>query len=73
MECRNMSEWEYRIVNLANLPPNTTELDLLEEAGKEGWELVAVTSNNIAYLKRALTKRRSPPSRPLSAAPKRQD
>jgi hypothetical protein len=47
-----MPEWEYRTINLSDLPPKTSELDLLGEAGEEGWELVVLTSNNIAYLKR---------------------
>ena len=59
----HMHEWEYRIIDLANLSPNTTELNLLEGAGKDGWELVAITTNNIAYLKRPLAKRRSTSSR----------
>jgi len=31
-------------------------LDLLDKAGKEGWELVVITSNNIAYFKRLIRR-----------------
>jgi hypothetical protein len=51
-----MSEWEYSTVNLSELPRDTGELDLLNDAGKDGWELVGITSNNIAYLKRQVRK-----------------
>jgi len=49
-----MSEWEYVTINLSDLPRDTVELDLLNEVGKDGWELVGITSNNNAYLKRAI-------------------
>jgi Transposase, Mutator family len=39
--------------------PNTSELDLLDKAGEEGWELVVITSNNIAYFKRQIRKQAS--------------
>jgi hypothetical protein len=51
-----MPEWEYRTINLSDLPPKTSELDLLREAGEDGWELVTITPNNIAYLKRQVRK-----------------
>jgi hypothetical protein len=51
-----MSEWEYITVNLSDLPRDTGELDLLNDAGKNGWELIAIVSNNIAYLKREVAK-----------------
>ena len=41
-ETRTVSEWEYRKI----------DLNLLNAAGAEGWELVGITSNNFAYLKR---------------------
>jgi hypothetical protein len=30
------------------------DIELLQEAGADGWELVAITSNNVAFLKRPL-------------------
>ena len=49
-----MTDWEYRKINLNLHGPKGDELDLLNAAGAEGWELVGITSNNIAYLKREL-------------------
>jgi hypothetical protein len=47
-------EWEYRKIDLNERPRMTDEIDLLGDAGKEGWELVQITTNNIAYLKRLI-------------------
>jgi hypothetical protein len=52
-----MPEWEYRAIHLNDLPRSTSELDLLDRAGEKGWELVAITSNRLAYLKREVRKR----------------
>ena len=49
-----MSEWEYRKIDLNLHRPQGDELDLLNAAGAERWELVGITSNSIAYLKREL-------------------
>jgi hypothetical protein len=49
-----VTEWEYRKIGLNQHGPRGDELDLLNVAGAEGWELFAITSNNIAYLKREL-------------------
>jgi hypothetical protein len=49
-----MPRWQYLSIDLANLPPRVDELDLLEEAGDVGWELVIITPNNIAYFGRAV-------------------
>ncbi len=47
-----MSEWEYRKIALNQLTRKTNDIDLLCEAGMDGWELVAILENNVAYLKR---------------------
>ena len=47
-----MTEWEYRKIALNQLSPKTADVDVLNDAGDEGWELVAILPNNIAYLKR---------------------
>ena len=41
------------------------DIDFLTDAGNEGWELVTITVNNIAYLKRAVAsaKRTARPSK----------
>ena len=45
-------EWEYRKIDLNERPRMTDEIHLLGDAGKNGWELVQITANSIAYLKR---------------------
>ena len=47
-----MAQWEYSKIDLSNLPPRTDDVDLLDDAGKDGWELVGIAANNFAYLKR---------------------
>jgi hypothetical protein len=53
-----MPQYEYEKVNLGDLPRNADELDLLDELGREGWELIVVLPNNVAYLKRQMTPAR---------------
>jgi hypothetical protein len=55
----SMTEWEYICIDLNNLPFKTQALDLLNDAGKESWELVGITNNGLGYLKRQIEKRRS--------------
>jgi len=45
-------EWEYRKIVLNDHHRKGDDLDLLCDAGEDGWELVAITPNNVAYLKR---------------------
>jgi len=49
---RTVIEWEYRKLDLNQLPRKTDEIDVLCDAGEERWELVAILANNVAYLKR---------------------
>jgi len=49
-----VTEWEYRKIDLNQLPRKTDEIEALCDAGEEGWELVAILANNVAYLKRGL-------------------
>src|SRR5262249_54039403 len=49
-----MNRWEYKKVSLNDLPQHTDDVDLLCEVGQEGWEVIAILPNNIAYLKRPL-------------------
>ena len=44
-----MPQWEYRRINLNDVPRKTEDVDLLMDAGRQGWELLAITSNYIAY------------------------
>jgi len=45
--------WEYQKINLNDAARRGDEIDLLCDAGADGWELIDILSNNIAYLKRA--------------------
>jgi hypothetical protein len=47
-------EWEYRKIDLSQQRPRNDDLDMLNAAGADGWELIGITSNNIAYLKRPI-------------------
>jgi hypothetical protein len=57
-----MPEWEYVTVSLNDLPVKTRPVDILNDAGAQGWELVTITPNDVAYLKRQLPKRRARPT-----------
>jgi hypothetical protein len=62
-ETRAVKEWEYRKIDLNQQDPRKDDLDLLNVAGGEGWELVGIADNSIAYLKRPLEEdddRRTP-------------
>ena len=48
--------WEYRKINLNDLPRRRDEVDALCDAGGDGWELVTILPNNIAYLKREVAE-----------------
>jgi DNA-binding protein H-NS len=47
-----ITRWEYKKIVLHELPRKHTDIDLLCAAGEDGWELVAILPNNVAYLKR---------------------
>ena len=47
-----MNGWEYRKIDLSQQHPRRGELEMLNDAGADGWEHVAITNNSIAYLKR---------------------
>ena len=49
-----MPHWEHRKIDLNNVPRKTDDIDLLNDAGDQGWELVTITPNSIAYFKRRL-------------------
>src|SRR5262249_1648997 len=44
--------WIYRKIALNQHHGRGADVELLCEAGEEGWELVSILPNNIAYLKR---------------------
>ena len=49
-----MPQWNYRKINLNDLPRRTEDIDVLTDAGEQGWELVTISVNSIAYLKRSI-------------------
>ena len=51
--CPAMPEFAYEKLNLNYIPRKGDDIDLLDEMGEEGWELVVITVHNIAYLKSA--------------------
>jgi hypothetical protein len=68
-----MSEWEYRKISLSEAPRRGDDIDLLNDAGKEGWELVGISNNNVAYLKRRQAEPAPPPPVRRKAASRSQD
>jgi hypothetical protein len=63
--------WEYREIDLNDQSRDNSDIDLLNDAGEEGWELVTITANGIAYLKRQFGTPPSPGRRrkPAPAPP----
>ena len=59
---RRVTEWEYRKIDLNHQRPRSDDLDMLNAAGADGWELVGITTNNAAYLKRPIKERAREPS-----------
>ena len=41
--------WEHKKIALNQLSPKTAELDVLNDAGDDGWELVAILTNAFSY------------------------
>jgi hypothetical protein len=56
-----MPQWEYDKIDLNDLPRKRSDVDALNDAGHDGWELVNITSNAIAYLKRPIGPEPKPP------------
>ena len=49
-----MTKWEYHKIDLNTLSRSESELDALNHAGAQGWELMSINSCNIAIFKRAI-------------------
>ena len=57
-----MPVWEYRQIDLNDLPRKAHEVDVLNELGEQGWELVGIMANHVASLKRLATPAQPPRS-----------
>ncbi len=62
-----MIKWEYSRIDLNSLARGETEIDALNAAGAQGWELVAVNDCNIAILKRSIAPPAPAPARATRA------
>ena len=51
-----MRTWEYKKVDLNQVRRRADDIDVLDDAGRDGWELAAILPNNVAYLKRMLVE-----------------
>ena len=49
-----MTQWEYMKLDLYDVPAKSDEIVLLNRAGNAGWELITMTPNKLAYLKRQI-------------------
>jgi hypothetical protein len=49
-----MRQWEYLRLDLNEAPRRSDETAMLNTSGNDGWELVTVTGNGIAILKREI-------------------
>jgi len=57
-----MPEWRYDKIDLGGLPRRTSDIDVLNDAGKDGWELVTIMPNGMAYVKQPIIP--DPPQSP---------
>jgi DNA-binding protein H-NS len=64
-----VSHWEYRKIALNEVPRLRDDIDVLCEAGLDGWELVAILPNNVAYLKRRVATAPGAEERTKDAVP----
>jgi hypothetical protein len=64
-----MPQWEYQKLDLNDAPRGADEIVILNDAGRDGWELVAITPNNVAIFKRqvALPSAQSTSRRPATS------
>jgi hypothetical protein len=69
-EISPVTQWEYLKIDLGGTNPKSNEVELLNAAGYDGWELVALTSNNNAYLKRPVQIAAAPKATARRSAPR---
>jgi hypothetical protein len=54
-----MTQWEYLTLDLSDLPKRANLPETLNAAGRNGWEMIAITLNNIVMLKRKCVSKES--------------
>jgi hypothetical protein len=65
-----MPQWQYCTIHL-NDSERSEGVHAVNAVGKEGWELVVVTRNSIAYFKRPIDTPAYAPDRPQSGSSSR--
>lgn len=66
-----MTKWEYEKIDLNSLSRHESEIDALNLAGSNGWELVSINTCNVAIMKRAVAAAKPPRATvAASAAPR---
>ena len=50
-----MPQYEYKTINLSDTRKRWTEIDLLNEAGADGWRVIHITATGVAYLERMIS------------------
>ena len=51
-----MRQWKYLRLDLNAAPRRGNEIDMLNGAGSDGWELAAINRNGVAILKREISQ-----------------
>ena len=57
-----MRRFTYRKLDLNQVPAKSTDIDLLNAAGQEGWDLVCIILG-VAYMRREIVEDQQPPRR----------
>ena len=58
--CYMPPKFEYHKIDLSSATTKRSDVDVLNDAGRDGWELVSITANHIAYFKRAVPVPKAP-------------
>lgn len=62
---------EYLRINLNEAGKRQQDTDILNEIGKDGWELMGILPNNMAYLKRPIPNQLQAAPKPEAPKPQR--
>jgi len=64
-----MRRFAYTKIDLNAVPPKGSDLDLLNAAGAEGWRLVLISANDMAYFVREVQEKAPAPKRQRDPKP----